>query len=549
MSRREKRTCMNTHRSITCSCILPRRREQNQHHVKFGSHFEEDEERILKRVYCMCVDLRGSKMNSATLKALLSGSRVGRVRQFSNEMAIDLKCAQEKNSKNLTEVFEWVRMLYGRDWPEESPPDSKAVLSRVTRVVKKKIALQKNIGKPGGKDTLERFLKEDFELPGRRSSTSCQEQDSQQVEQPASITQAATQELHNDHVGDSKQWDDLQQRILSSYNRTRNITKRLRRREHALEDAAEQLRIHQEQQEEREQEAQDLIAKLEDTSKDLVSLKEKQIELAQHLRNAKRMSTYWQRKAAVAVQSSVRTENALETAQEEAAKLMQEVNQLEEGLADNDDNIHDDNEDDPTVLETMHNGRYTDGVRTCCINLLTHNVGIHHVGPVMKEVLSLAGKTPSSTPSATSVRTMLLEGRAVGLLHIGHLAGSDNTLHFDGTTKHGHKYGSFQLTTDDGQFTLAVSEALSGSAEHTMELLHHTIGQLGAAGEKLGDAQSGNRLIAALKNTMSDRAAVNTKFNNMLQVCLHNCSTFLFILKCNLHSKVLLLPNTCTNTH
>ena len=50
-------------------------------------------------------------------------------------------------------------------------------------------------------------------------------------------------------------------------------------------------------------------------------------------------------------------------------------------------------------------------------------------------------------------------------------SGEANMLHFDGTTKEGHKYGSFQLTTDDGQYALAVAETLSGSADHTARVL------------------------------------------------------------------------------
>ena len=82
------------------------------------------------------------------------------------------------------------------------------------------------------------------------------------------------------------------------------------------------------------------------------------------------------------------------------------------------------------------------------MSLLSHNVGIHHVGAVIKDVLKLAGTTPSDVRSTTSIRNMLLEGRGVSLVHLAKLTGSDdsNTLHFDGTTKEGHKYSSFQIT-------------------------------------------------------------------------------------------------------
>ena len=57
-----------------------------------------------------------------------------------------------------------------------------------------------------------------------------------------------------------------------------------------------------------------------------------------------------------------------------------------------------------------------------------------------------------------------------------------------------------------------MNEAFSGRAEHTMELLKLTIDQISAAGEKLGSTKAGEKLLCSLKNTMTDREAVNTKF-------------------------------------
>ena len=77
-----------------------------------------------------------------------------------------------------------------------------------------------------------------------------------------------------------------------------------------------------------------------------------------------------------------------------------------------------------TVLQTMQDGRYTDEMRTCVMSLLTHNVSTHQVGPVIKDVLQLVGYTPSDVPSVTLIRSMLLEGRAVGLVQLTDVATS-----------------------------------------------------------------------------------------------------------------------------
>ena len=102
-------------------------------------------------------------------------------------------------------------------------------------------------------------------------------------------------------------------------------------------------------------------------------------------------------------------------------------------------------------------------------------------------------------------------------MQLGEVTGGDvNTLHFDGTNKHEIKYTGFQVTTDEEQFTLTVNKAFTGSAEHTMEILKRTIDQISSAGEKLGRTKAGEKLLCSLKNTMTDRAAVNTKFHDLL---------------------------------
>ena len=64
---------------------------------------------------------------------------------------------------------------------------------------------------------------------------------------------------------------------------------------------------------------------------------------------------------------------------------------------------------------------------------------------------------------------------------------------------------------------MSANDLVSGSAEHTLDLLKAVVGEITAAGEKsAGKTLAGEKLVASLTNTMTDRAATKTKFNNLL---------------------------------
>eukprot|EP00117_Sycon_ciliatum_P048351 scpid60247/ scgid34434/ len=74
----------------------------------------------------------------------------------------------------------------------------------------------------------------------------------------------------------------------------------------------------------------------------------------------------------------------------------------------------------------------------------------------------------------------------------------------------------FLLGSSEGQLTMSVSDVASGSAEHTLTLFKEVIGELSAVGEHTGRTNAGEKLLCSLQNTMTDRAAVNAKFNELL---------------------------------
>ena len=66
----------------------------------------------------------------------------------------------------------------------------------------------------------------------------------------------------------------------------------------------------------------------------------------------------------------------------------------------------------------MVNGKYTEEVRICIMELLAHNIGIKKVEPVIRAVLNLANVTCSQLPQHTAISDMLLEARALSQIQL-----------------------------------------------------------------------------------------------------------------------------------
>ena len=109
-------------------------------------------------------------------------------------------------------------------------------------------------------------------------------------------------------------------------------------------------------------------------------------------------------------------------------------------------------------LVTMVDGKYTEEVRLCVMELLALNVGINKVEPVIRAVLRLVNVSCPQLPQHTAISDMLLEARALSQIQLAETLSvtENNTLHSDGTTKFGHKYGSYQISTSDKALTLGV---------------------------------------------------------------------------------------------
>ena len=133
------------------------------------------------------------------------------------------------------------------------------------------------------------------------------------------------------------------------------------------------------------------------------------------------------------------------------------------------------NELDTKLLKTKeHKQLYLDNVRQCCLELLSLNVGIRQVEPIIRSALkNIAGFEVDKLPQPGTLVRMYGEMKGLVCQQVAEVLNEqDNlTLHSDGASKFGQHYGSFQISVEGSAYTLGLSEMLTGSAEKTLDTL------------------------------------------------------------------------------
>ena len=173
------------------------------------------------------------------------------------------------------------------------------------------------------------------------------------------------------------------------------------------------------------------------------------------------------------------------------------------------------------LLHNYDKGHYTSNVCECCMQPLANNVGIHNVEPCINAVCDLVGCKPDRLPSKSTLANMMVEAQAISHLQIADCVPSysTNMLHSDGTTKFGEKYGGVQITTPDSCYTLCLTSMKAGGASDFKEILVNALSDINRTCQAVGKngTDMSNRILASIKNTMSDRHIVEKKFNELLE--------------------------------
>lgn len=171
-------------------------------------------------------------------------------------------------------------------------------------------------------------------------------------------------------------------------------------------------------------------------------------------------------------------------------------------------------------ITTYTDGRYIDRWESACVmELLSHNVGIRQVEPVIawgsiKTVWSWVWQIATThsnqwnanwkqIPSTHSISWCLNTVSTQYLaLRWNHQVWSQ--IH---RLSSGYTYWGLDI---------GIHEVTPGSAEVALETLQEILDKLSEASLKSGDSNAGKKIVANIKSTMSDRVQVQKSFNEML---------------------------------
>ena len=190
----------------------------------------------------------------------------------------------------------------------------------------------------------------------------------------------------------------------------------------------------------------------------------------QEAKRAKEQIRYYKQKYAQALDQSESECEDCKDLEEELAKLKSKHLELMEANAI----LHDELATlKSRKLVTYVDGKYTDRMRLCVMDILSHNVGINQAEPVIRAVLRLAEVECDKLSKHTAISEMLLESCTLSQIQLAHTLTETeyNTLHSDGTTKFGHKYCGYQISTAERSLTLGIQVCACTMCAHSVLLL------------------------------------------------------------------------------
>lgn len=147
------------------------------------------------------------------------------------------------------------------------------------------------------------------------------------------------------------------------------------------------------------------------------------------------------------------------------------------------------------------------------------NISLNRVNDVIKAVVQkFAKKEVGRLPSKGLLSRF--EDKQIGEAM---LEGTDlssclgNTLHSDGASKFHKHYAGFQVTTTEGKtMSLGIVEMSSGTAESLVEAISEKLNAIANSVQSNDVKATTERLVASIKNTISDKTIVNPTFNALL---------------------------------
>ena len=170
-------------------------------------------------------------------------------------------------------------------------------------------------------------------------------------------------------------------------------------------------------------------------------------------------------------------------------------------------------------LIVYSNGVYTPSFQKCVYNLLECNVSSTQVSRVLETVLNLVGKRANKLPSRSTINNMNIQRLALSQTQIAtdFSLKQNTTLLTDETSKYGEKYGVYAATDETGTpYVLGLRSLVTKSAQDTLQVFQDILSDVNERCDATKDDVS-QKILANIVATMSDRAATEYKFNELLE--------------------------------
>ncbi|XP_053385391.1 uncharacterized protein LOC123527298 [Mercenaria mercenaria] len=162
---------------------------------------------------------------------------------------------------------------------------------------------------------------------------------------------------------------------------------------------------------------------------------------------------------------------------------------------------------------------YSPEMHLCVYSLLNSHVSTENVSKVIESVLKLVNITPNKLPSPSTINNWNIERGILAKKHLSseYVSEQENiTLHTDEASKYGNKWGAFASRDNEGNYrVLGLRDMATKSSLDTLDTFKEILSDLDLASE--GESKGGKKILSNIKNTMSDRAATETKFNELLE--------------------------------
>lgn len=367
-----------------------------------------------------------------------------RLPTVTNELILELIKFKNQHSECTYKTFHcWLIDIYGEQWPQPDSPTYQAITRSVERLNARLTKIKKQHSSSKKEETLSGFLQEEFILPKLGFCRG----------KVVNYSPASKSASSHDKTQYTK---EVREKV---YSIMRNANKRLKRKEATIQSQKDCILRQQKT-------ITDYEKKLLGTESQLKKLRAK-IDRVNH------RAAYWMARAD---DINSHCSSKRKKLCDEILSLKEEVTSLSLDNAELNETVQSILASEPEIT-TFEKGRYTDDVRACIYELLSLNVGVRNIGPIVRCVLkNIAHKSVSRLPSYGLTCQMILESLTVVQAQLGDCLSETcgfATLQTDGTTKFGDHFATYDVRVPESEVTysLGLRHVFSGSSHDTLETL------------------------------------------------------------------------------